>query len=148
MTLITDRTAPADVPSTNALADLPAATETETPSAYLTFGSSPGALEDPPEIGEIRTYLVKARCTEEHGPIERKDGEMRYKRTLVILSCWEQGKPKPPDPDEDQPALFGEDGEVPADEDDEDQEGADEDPDEPLDDEACGRPAFSDGAGE
>lgn len=150
MSIITDRTAPADVPTTNALANVNDPDAVETPSAYLTFGSSPGTLEDPPEVGEIRTFIVKTRCTAEHGPIERKDGELRYTRTLSIISCWEQGKPKPPDPDEEQPALFGEDGEVSAEaDDDEDPEHDEDEADEPageLDDEACGRPPFSDGA--
>lgn len=143
MSIITDRTAPADVPTTNTLADLPDG-ETDPPSAYLTFGSSPGTLEDPPEVGDIRTYIVRARCTAEHGPIERKDGELRYTRTLSIISCWEQGKPKPPDPDEEQPALFGEDGEVPADDADvgDDQDAADAEEDGDGD---YGRPAFSAG---
>lgn len=145
MAIITDRTAPADVPTTNTLAGLPDA-EADTPSAYLTFGSSPGTLEDPPEVGDIRTYIVRARCTAEHGPIERKDGELRYTRTLSIISCWEQGKPKPPDPDEEQPALFGEDGEVPADDaddhDGDDQDAADAEEDVEGD---YGRPAFSAG---
>jgi hypothetical protein len=110
MTLITDRTAPADVPSTNALDAIDVA-DHGTPPAYLNFGQSPCAIENPPAVGEVRTYIVRARCTAEHGPIERKDGEMRYTRTMAAQLVWEQGTPQPPDPDEEQPALFDEGGE-------------------------------------
>ncbi len=106
MALITDNEAPPDVPTTDALdevrADLAAE---EVPAAYLSFGQSPAALDDPPEVGDVRTYIVRARCTGEHGPIERKDGEMRYTRTLQIQWCYEQGK-TPPNTDEAQPGLF------------------------------------------
>ncbi|UXA06557.1 hypothetical protein KXD96_28240 (plasmid) [Mycobacterium sp. SMC-2] len=64
-----------------------------------------------PAVGEVRTYIVRARCTAEHGPIERKDGEMRYTRTLTIQACWEAGK-QPPSTDDDQPGLFDEAGDV------------------------------------
>jgi hypothetical protein len=87
----------------------------EIPPAYLNFGQSPCAIEDPPAVGEVRTFIVRARCTAEHGPIERKDGEMRYTRTLSPQLVWEQGKPKPPDPEEDQPGLFDHNGDDDAD---------------------------------
>jgi len=123
MALITDKEAPPDVLTTDALdavrADLAAEDQ---PPAYLSFGQSTAALDDPPEVGDVRTYIVRARCTGEHGPIERKDGEMRYTRTLQIQWCHEQGKPKPPDADEDQPALFdhGDDKEADSEVDDDD----------------------------
>jgi hypothetical protein len=101
--LITDK--PQDIPSGNALDDIDVPDDTVQP-AYLNFGQSPCAIEDPPAVGEVRTYIVRARCTAEHGPIERKDGEMRYTRTMSPQLVWEQGKPQPPDPDEAQPGLF------------------------------------------
>jgi hypothetical protein len=103
MALITDKEAPPDIPTTDALADIDTGQD-ETPPAYLSFGQSPAALDEPPEVGEVRTYIVRARCTGEHGPIERKDGEMRYTRTMQIQWCHEQGK-KPP-ADGNQPGLF------------------------------------------
>jgi hypothetical protein len=103
MALITDKEAPPDVPTTNELADIDTG-EDETPPAYLSFGGSPAPLDEPPEVGDVRTYIVRARCTGEHGPIERKDGEMRYTRTMQIQSCHEQGKKPPGDGNQD--ALF------------------------------------------
>lgn len=107
MALITEQ--PQDLPTTNALDDIPDDL-LDTPAAYLTFGSTPCAMEEPPAVGDVRTFIVRARCTAEHGPIERKDGEMRYTRTLQIQAAWEAGK-QPPNTDEDQPGLFDEAGE-------------------------------------
>lgn len=104
--LVTDK--PDDLPSTNALDDIPDDI-LSVPAAYLSFGSTPCAMDEPPAVGEVRTYIVRARCTAEHGPIERKDGEMRYTRTLTIQAAWEAGK-QPPSTDEDQPGLFDEAG--------------------------------------
>lgn len=144
MTIITEN--PEGLDSGNDLDNIEVPDAEETPSAYLAFGSSPGTLEEPPAVGEIRTFIVKTRCTAEHGPIERKDGELRYTRTLSIISCWEQGKPKPPDPDEEQPALFGEDGEVSADDEDDNVNTGDAaDAEEDAADGDYGRPAFSAG---
>ncbi|EFG75271.1 hypothetical protein HMPREF0591_4834 [Mycobacterium parascrofulaceum ATCC BAA-614] len=108
MALITDP--PIDLPTTNALDDIPDDL-LDTPAAYLAFGSTPCAMDEPPAVGEVRTYIVRARCTAEHGPIERKDGEMRYTRTLTIQACWEAGK-QPPNTDDNQPGLFDEAGDV------------------------------------
>ena len=122
MALITDK--PENVPTTNALDDI-ADDLLDKPPAYLAFGLSPAALEDPPAVGEIRTYIVRTRCIGEHGPIERKDGDMRYTRSLSIQACWESGK-KPPETADDQGALFDEDGQPV----DEDGQPVDEDQDE------------------
>ncbi len=135
MTLITDRTAPSDVPTTNALDSIDLG---DTPPAYLSFGSTPGAMEEPPEVGEKRTYVVRVECTGQSESV-RSDGEHRYGRKLTILWAVAKGESEPPDPDADQPALFDEDGEIPADDDDAEAD----DPDAELDDEACGRPPFS-----
>jgi hypothetical protein len=101
MALITEQ--PTDLPEASPLLDPQL---DETPPAYLAFGATPCGIEEPPELGDVRTYIVRARCTAEHGPIERKDGEMRYTRTMQIQYCYEEGKPKPPDADEEQPGLF------------------------------------------
>lgn len=77
----------------------------EKPPAFLSFGRSRAELEDPPERGEIRTYIVRVRCKGIHEN-ERLDGEIRHSRSLQIISCWEEGKPKPPDADNEQPGLF------------------------------------------
>lgn len=124
MALITDHEAPPDVPTTDALDDVRAdLAAQETAPAFLTFGRSHAELADPPERGEIRTYLVRARCKGVH-TTERADGEVRHSRSLEIICCWLEGTPKPPDADEQQPGLFDRDDE------DQDQENEDADDEE------------------
>lgn len=108
MSLITEK--PEGLASSNDLDSIPDDL-LDIPAAYLAFGSTPCAMDEPPAVGEVRTYIVRARCTAEHGPIERKDGEMRYTRTLTIQAAWESGK-QPPNTDENQPGLFDEAGDV------------------------------------
>lgn len=116
MGLITDRQAPEDIPTTNALDALGLGND-ESPPAFLSFGRSHAELDNPPARGEVRTYLVRVKCTGEHVS-ERTDGEIRHSRSMRIITCWEEGKPKPPDADEDQPGLY-----------DDELQDADEDPD-------------------
>ncbi len=141
MALITDP--PVDLPTTNALDNIPDDL-LDIPAAYLAFGSTPCAMEEPPAVGEVRTYIVRARCTAEHGPIERKDGEMRYTRTLTIQAAYESGK-QPPNTDDQQPGLFDEAGDVNPD-------AIDDDHQDPADDNGDGlnefNPEFSHGADE
>jgi hypothetical protein len=108
MALITDP--PKDLPSTNALDSIPDDL-LATPAAYLVFGSSPEAFENPPAVDDIRTYVVKTVCTGEHGPLKRKDGELRHTRTLQVIGCWESGK-QPPDTDGNQTAMFNREGQL------------------------------------
>lgn len=147
MALIDEK--PADLPSGNDLDNIPDDL-LQTPPAYLTFGGTPAPLEEPPAQGDVKTYLVRARCTAEHGPIERKDGELRYTRTMLIQAIWEPGQ-TPPATD-DQPALLGQDGEINEDATpDETGEPEDLEPDfgdssdEDTDDSGVENPAFSHG---
>lgn len=117
MALIQD--APADLPEVNPLLDPQL---DETPPAFLSFGRSHAELADPPERGEIRTYIARARCKGVH-TTERMDGEVRHSRSLEIICCWQEGTPKPPDADEEQPGLF--DDAVHSDDDDVSDEGGD-----------------------
>jgi hypothetical protein len=117
MALITDRTAPADVPTTDELAKIPEDLLGFTPPAYLKFSATPAAMEEPPAFDDVETYCVRVKCVGEHGPLGRKDGERRYERSMSIQAIWKMGDPEPPlppDPEEPQPALFGDD--EPADE--------------------------------
>lgn len=113
---------PSDIPTTNALDGIqidPASGLSV--DAYLSFGSSPKAMTDPPQCGDIRTYLVKVECVGESKGV-RTDGEMRYTRKLAVLGArvWTPGTTEAPSGgDENQGALFDEDG-TPVDEDDED----------------------------
>lgn len=106
MALVTDK--PDDIPSSN---DLDHIDLGDTPPAYLSFGSTPNAMSEPPEVGETRTYVVRVECTGQSESV-RTDGEHRYGRKLNVLWAVQQGKAEPPDPDGEQPALFDEDGEI------------------------------------
>ncbi len=121
---------PADTPTTNSLDDLPDDLLSVAP-AYLSFGTSPAPLDNPPEIDEVRTYLVRVRCNGKTEK-ERTDGEMRHGRQLSIQAVWLPGHKPPAADDDDQPALFDDDGEP-----------TDEEGDEPGEFE--GGPEFSDG---
>jgi hypothetical protein len=106
MALITDREAPSDVPTTNALdyIDDPDAGN-DAPDAYLSFGQTPAAYAEPPDVGEKRTYIVRVECVGQSESV-RSDGEHRYGRKLSVLWAVREGQPKPPDSSENQPGLF------------------------------------------
>lgn len=147
MALVTEQ--PEGIATTNALDDIPDDL-LQIPPAYLTFSSTPAAVEEPPKQGDVETYLVRARCTAEHGPIERRDGEMRYTRTMAIQAIWKPGQKEPSD--DDQPAMFDHGGDpnpdAIADEQDQDDDldaddGDSEDLEDDSDDEDPANPAFS-----
>jgi len=107
MALITDSKPDESIPmspGTNDLNNLPDDL-LQVPAAYLVFGSSPDAFENPPTVDDVRTYVVRTVCTGVHGPIKRKDGELRYTRTLSVIGCWESGK-QPPNADANQSGLI------------------------------------------
>ncbi|MDQ2628392.1 MAG: hypothetical protein M3Y90_15540 [Actinomycetota bacterium] len=134
MAIVTEK--PKDLPSSNDLDNVVDPDENDAEPAYLSFGSTPTAMRNPPEVGETRTYVVRVECTGQSESV-RTDGEHRYGRKLSVLWAVEKGKAEPPDPGADQPGLF--------DEDDEDDEPEQDEDDPELDDEACGRPPFLDG---
>ena len=70
-------------------------------------GMSEYALEDPPEYGEERTYIVKAWCKKVH--LDEVDGEPRMVVDMLQTSIYERGKV--PIVDERQPGLFDADDE-------------------------------------
>lgn len=143
MTLVTEK--PDGLHSGNDLDYIADPDANDAEPAYLSFGSTPAALSDPPEVGQVRTYIVRVECTGQSESV-RTDGEHRYGRKLSILWAVQKGKAEPPDPDADQPSLF-DDGDEPDAEGDEGAEHQDDEPDDgELDDEACGRPPFSDDA--
>jgi hypothetical protein len=109
MTLITDRTAPAGTPTTNEL-DKIESDILSIPPAYYSFGSTPAPMENPVSLGDVETFMVRARCKGEKRS-ERSDGEMRHVREFEIQACWKPGERPPTAEDDDQPPLFGTDGE-------------------------------------
>lgn len=68
----------------------------------ITGGMSDTALDNPPEYGEYRTYIVKAWCKKVH--LDQVDGEPRMVVDMCQVSIYEKGKV--PIVDEPQPGLF------------------------------------------
>lgn len=101
--LVTDQ--PENLPSSNDLDKLDLPTQGALiEAAWVRFnGTSAVALEDPPEPGEGRVYIVKATCVKTETAL-RKDNEERHTVTMEIDSCYEHGKV--PIVDENQGALF------------------------------------------
>lgn len=103
MAHITDRTAPPDVPTTNALAGL--GVEPEVDQAYLTFGGW-AKLMPAPALHERRRYTVDVECTAT-GVKASEKGD-RHVRSLSILRVVEVKDVivPPKDEDENQGSLF------------------------------------------
>lgn len=116
MGLITDRTAPRDIPSADSLRDLPDdILGSPPPPAYLVLGTSPYAVDTPPERGEERIYAVRLIC---HGKAEKDlaDGKVQHKRVMHCVKMWPVNEPEPEDVKSDeelaaenQPPLYGDD---------------------------------------
>lgn len=136
MALVTDL--PDDIPTTDVLRDLenPDAVE-EVPPAFLTLGTTPAPIYNPPELDDTLTYMVRVRCTGKHGPLKRADGEVRFKRDLQIQAIWLPGQPEPKSQDEldaeakaeaekNQPALFASEDEFYGRDEDSNEDGVDE----------------------
>lgn len=81
--------------------------------AYVGFGGTPKALVNPPKVGDVVTYLVKAECVGD-GRARRTDGEMRHSRKMNIISVWRPGETEPVT-DDDQGELFDDEGNPTAD---------------------------------
>ena len=108
MALVKDK--PQDIPTGNDLDDVDINPDTGLSiDAYVSFGSSPKALPNPPKDGDVVIYMVKAECTGEKKK-RRKDGELRFTREMDILAVWKPGEKEPVT--DDQPGLLNPDGTV------------------------------------
>lgn len=76
----------------------------EAAKVKIVGGMSEFALEDPPDVGEKRTYIVETVCKKQH--LDKIDGEHRMVCDMEQTSIYEQGKV--PIVDEAQPMLFDE----------------------------------------
>lgn len=74
-------------------------------------------LDDPPKLGETRDVVVRLRVTREGAEQKAVDGETTHFCGGKIVTAWMLGQPVPPKEDEDQGALLDEDGQIPDDED-------------------------------
>ena len=117
MAEITARTAPAYVPTTDALASIPADLLGPIPAEVRLGANVLMVMEKPPEVGDVITVTmrlkVKRKAEDEGG--EGGDERVHF-RGCKIVAAWLKGDPEPPNADEDQPGLFDESDEASGDE--------------------------------
>lgn len=95
MSLITDRTAPPDVPTTNALDDIvdPDAVD---PAEIRAFGKTLLTVADPPAPGDTIVLLVRLRVYDVGTEFnENGEGEGTPYRKTKLVSCWKPGSTEP-----------------------------------------------------
>lgn len=76
--------------------------------AYVGFRATNIKLEDPPEIGDEMTLIVKVQCVGD-GRQVMADGELRPKRALKVEWCGPVGSTPPADP---QTGMFDKSGAI------------------------------------
>jgi hypothetical protein len=105
-----DQTTASDHKSTNALDDVePNEQAGLSVDAYLSFGTAPRAVVNPPHQDDIVEYKVTVECVGARKK-RMKDGEMRYTRDLEILKVARINDEYPPDANEKQPEMFDGEG--------------------------------------
>lgn len=106
MGLITHRTAPADVPTTDALASIPRDLLGPIPAEIRLGANTLMVMENAPDNGETVTIVARLRIWRTGTDQQGEDAEERHFRQGKIVAAWVQGQPEPPDPDAEQPSLF------------------------------------------
>lgn len=113
----TERTAPAWVPKTDALASIPADLLGPIPAEIKLGQTVLMVMDKPPEVKDVITVVMRLRIKDEGKGEAGKNGEeLVHYRLCKIVAAWLQGDPVPPNADEDQPGLFDDDSEHSGDE--------------------------------
>lgn len=139
---------PAGLPSSNELDKIPDDLLGPIPAEIKLGTNVLMVMEKPPEVRDVITVVMRLRVKDAGvGEAGENNEELTHYRKCKIVAAWIKGEPEPPNADEEQPALFGEHGEVGH-----EPSGMDEfAPNEATEDvdinEGVDRPAFS-GAGE
>jgi hypothetical protein len=63
-------------------------------------------LDDPPNLGETRDVVLRLRCKTRGDDQAAVDGDVTHFCAMKIVTAWELGQPKPPNPDEAQGSLL------------------------------------------
>lgn len=106
-----DTTTAAHHASTNALDDIPADLLGPIP-AELRLGSNTLLVQEtPPHVGDTVTICARLRIVREGKEQLDTDGDVTHFRNAKVVAAWIKGDPEPPNEDEDQPALYDDDGE-------------------------------------
>lgn len=101
---------PADIPTTNALANIP--DDPNNVAREIRLGANVLlVLDDAPGMQETRDIVLRLRTWRRGEDQPTPDGETTYFCQTKIVTAWELGKPKPPNADENQPGLYDEAGE-------------------------------------
>ncbi len=109
---------PTDVPSTDALKSIPDDLLGPIPAEIKLGQAVLMVMEKPPEVRDVITVVMRLKV-KDAGVAEAGEGgeELTHYRKVKVVTAWIQGDPEPPNPEDEQPAMFGEDGEIPEDED-------------------------------
>ena len=118
MAEVTDRTAPAWVPTTDELAKIPEDLLGPIPAEIRLGQNVLTMMEKPPELGDTVTVVCRLRITREgkEKASGDADGEIRHFRAGKVVASWLKGDPEPPNPEDGQPGLFDEGEDEPIDE--------------------------------
>lgn len=132
---------PNDLPSTDALKDIPRDLLGPVPRELRLGANVLLMLENPPDLGGTLDVVLRIRNVREGKEKVNSDadGEITHFCAGKVVTAWLFGQPTPPKEDEDQGALIDEDGNAVDYDDEPDDEGDDAD--------TVDRPGFSDQGG-
>lgn len=103
---------PAGLPSSNQLDQIPVDLLGPIPAEIRLGANCLMVMEKPPEVGDVLTVTmrlkVKRKAEDEGG--EGGDDRVHF-RGCKIIAAWLKGDPEPPNVDDEQPPLYGDDGE-------------------------------------
>lgn len=104
-----DTTTAADHASTNRLDDIPADLLGPIP-AELRLGSNTLLVQEtPPQCGDTVTICARLRVVREGREQLNTDGDVTHFRNAKVIAAWIKGEPEPPNPEDEQPPLYGDD---------------------------------------
>lgn len=108
----TDQTVAAHHGTTNALASIPDDLLGPIPAEIRLGANCLMVMERPPDVGDVITVSMRLKVKRKAEDEGGEGGEDRvHFRGCKIVAAWLKGEVEPPNAEDDQPALFGEDGE-------------------------------------
>lgn len=105
-------TMPQGIPTTDALASIPADLLGPIPAEIRLGANVLMMMDKPPEVKDVITVVMRLRVKDKgEGEAGDANEELVHYRRCKIVAAWLQGQPEPPNPEDEQPALFDDDGE-------------------------------------
>ncbi len=104
---------PADTPSTNALKSIPDDLLGPIPAEIKLGQAVLMVMEKPPEVRDTITVVMRLKV-KDAGVAEAGEGgeELTHYRKVKVVAAWIKGDPEPPNPEDEQPPMFDDEGEV------------------------------------